>query len=52
MLRFSNNFPNAFVADELKPYCSSIAAVFLSFYYMLCVARDNEFAPKPLIVPF
>lgn len=47
----STNFPTAFVTDELKRYCSSIATVFLSPHTTLCVARDNEFAPKPLIVP-
>lgn len=47
----STNFPTAFVTDELKPYCSSIATVFFSPHTTFCVARDNEFAPKPLIVP-
>lgn len=47
----STNFPTAFVSDELKPYCSSMATVFFSPHTTLCLARDNEFAPKPLIVP-
>lgn len=47
----STNFPTAFVTDELKPYCSSIATVFFSPHTTFCVATDNEFAPKPLTVP-